>query len=95
VGISLRKTNSKHEYCDLEMLVNDQELSRKHINLYEAVMLYPEGYPQAIELVINHIDKDSIHGYVSEPKYRATAQTAAQVAPAATPPLQHRADEGH
>jgi len=95
VSISLRKTNSKHEYCDLEMLVNDQELSRKHVSLYEAVMLYPEGYAQAIELVINHIDKDSIHGYVSEPKYRAAAQTAAQVAPAATPPLEHRPDEGH
>lgn len=76
IGISLRKANSKHQFCDLNMLVNDAELSRKHINLYESVTFYPEGYPQPVELVINRIGKDEIHGYVSEPKYRAPVKAA-------------------
>jgi len=106
VSISLRKANTKHDYCDLEMLVNDEELSRKHINLYEAVMFYPQGYPLPLEVVINHIGKDSVHGYVSEPKYGPAQQAAGQGTPAttasaappdaaATPKLEHRPEEGH
>jgi hypothetical protein len=79
ISIALRKADNKHEYCDLEMIVDDKEISRKHVNLYESVTLYPEGYPLPLELVINRIDKDSVHGYVSEPKYRSTEQAAAPV----------------
>jgi chaperonin cofactor prefoldin len=89
IGIELRKANVKHQYCDLNMLVNDAEVTRKHINLYESVTFYPEGYPQPVELVINRISKDEIRGYVSEPKYRspvkaASSAPAAQTAPAAS-----------
>ena len=83
ISIALRKVDSKHEYCDLEMLVDDREITKKHVNLYESVTLYPEGYPQPLELVINRIDKDSVHGYVSEPKNRSTTEQAAT--PAAAP----------
>ena len=90
------------------MLVDDREITRKHVNLYESITFYPEGYPQPLELVINRIDKDSVHGYVSEPKYRSTEQAAAPAsAPATTasvnPPapaapdvkLEHREDGAH
>jgi len=84
ISIALRKADAKHEYCDLDMVVNDKSITRKHVNLYESIALYPEGYPQAVEVVINHIDKDAIHGYVSEPKYRSTEQAStASVSPAA------------
>jgi len=81
ISIALRKADAKHEYCDLQMLVDDREITRKHINLYESVTMYPEGYPQPLELVINRIDKDSVHGYVSEPKYRSPEQTAVPAPP--------------
>lgn len=77
ISVALRKADVKHEYCDLEMMVDDKDISRKHVNLYESISLYPEGYPQPVEVVINRIDKDSIHGYVSEPKYRTTEQAGA------------------
>jgi hypothetical protein len=76
ISISLRKANTKHGYCDLEMLVNDSQLSKKHVDLYESVQFYPEGYGQPLELVINRIGKDFMHGYVSEPKHRASQQVA-------------------
>ena len=37
-----------------------------------------------MEVVINGIEKDSIKGYVSEPKYKTTEHPAAAAAPAAT-----------
>src|SRR5579864_2526727 len=68
VGVRLRKANTKHEYADLEMLIDDFSVSKKHVNIYEPVVFYSDrGVP--VELVINSISKNHIHGYVSEPKY--------------------------
>ena len=100
ISIALRKADAKHEYCDLQMVVDDKEMTRKHINLYESVTLYPEGYSQALEVVINHIDKDAVRGYVSEPKVKqAPAPTSASVTPPAPAgpdlKLDHRPVDGH
>ncbi len=110
ISISVRRVDAKHGYCDLEMLVDDREIERKHVNLYEAITFYPQGYPLPLEVVINHIDKNSAQGYVSEPKYKpneqATAANSAAPATLATtnPPaapaagdakLEHRTDEVH
>jgi len=54
----------------LELLVDDRSLSQKHVNLYQPVMFYTPDIPQPVELVINSITKDHIHGYVSAPRYR-------------------------
>ena len=81
ISIALHKADTKHEYCDLQMVVDDKAITRKHVNLYESVTFYPEGYPLPLELVINRIDKDSVKGYVSEPKYRSTEQAATPATP--------------
>ena len=81
MSISLRKSNDKHKYCDLAMIVNDSEVSKKHVNLYEPVLFYPEGYSQPLQLVINSIGKDDVRGYVSEPKYKSTEMAATATAP--------------
>jgi hypothetical protein len=70
VGISLRKANTKHQYADLQLMVEDQNLSQKHVNLYQPVMFYKPDSPQPVEVVLNNVSKDHIHGYVSAPKYR-------------------------
>ncbi len=70
VGIRLRKANTKHEYADLELLVDDFNLSKKHVNIYEPVIFYAGDNKQPVELVINNISKNHIHGYVSAPKYK-------------------------
>jgi hypothetical protein len=72
VGISLRKANTKHQYADLELLVDDRQLSKKHLNLYEPVIFYPSEERQPVELVINGITKNHIHGYISAAKYKAS-----------------------
>ena len=76
IRISLRKSNSKHEYCDLVMIVNDSEVSKNHVNLYEPVLFYPEGPSQPLQIVINSIGKNEARGYVSEPKYKPSELVA-------------------
>jgi transcriptional regulator with PAS, ATPase and Fis domain len=70
VGVQLRKANTKHEYADLDMLIDDLRVSKKHVNIYEPVFFYPAESKTPAELVINKISKDHIHGYISEPKYK-------------------------
>ena len=70
VSISLRKANTKHQYADLQLMVDDRNLSQKHVNLLQPIMFYTSDSPQPVEIVINDIGKDHIHGYVSAPKYR-------------------------
>jgi hypothetical protein len=84
VEISLRKANTKHEYADLELMVDDREMSKKHLNLYEPAMFYPDDSQQPLELVINSITKNHIHGYISAPKYRPSELTAMNTGAAVT-----------
>jgi hypothetical protein len=71
VGVSLRKANTKHDYADLELTVDDARVQQKHVNLYQPVMFYAGDAGAPLELVINSINKNHIHGYISTPKYRA------------------------
>ncbi|WP_035358254.1 hypothetical protein [Edaphobacter aggregans] len=68
--LRLKKANSKHQYADLELMVDDRNLSQKHVNLYQPVMFYTPDTPQPVEVVIINISKDHIQGYVSASKYR-------------------------
>jgi len=70
VAVRLRKSNTKHEYADLEMMVDDFKVQKKHVNIYEPVIFYSGDRKVPVELVINSIGKNHIHGYVSEPKYK-------------------------
>jgi hypothetical protein len=76
MSISLRKSNSKHKYCDLVLIVNDSEVSKNHVNLYEPILFYPEGYSQPLQVVINDIGKNEVRGYASEPKYKPSELAA-------------------
>ena len=76
IGISLRKANTKHDYADLELMVDDRQISKKHLNLYEPAMFFPDDSQQPMEIVINSISKNHIRGYISTPKYRPSELTA-------------------
>jgi hypothetical protein len=77
MGISLKKANEKHQYADLQLMVEDRNLSQKHVNLYQPSMFYQPDSQQPIQVVINEISKDHIHGYVSAPKYRPSELVSA------------------
>jgi hypothetical protein len=81
ISVSLRKAKTKQQYCDLMLLVDDVALTKKHVNLYEPVFLYPTGYPRAVEVVVNKIGPNTVHGYISEPKYKEAEMAAAAPRP--------------
>jgi uncharacterized coiled-coil protein SlyX len=70
ITLSLRKSDTKHKNFDLAMIVDDNELSKKKVNLYEPIWIHRQGDPQPVQVVVNHVDKNKIQGYVSSPKYK-------------------------
>ena len=83
LNLSLRNVNLKHKYYDLVMTVDDQQLEKKHVNLYEPLMLTVADRPQPIELVVNTIKNNEVTGYVSEARFKKSELTTG-----ATPPAQ-------
>jgi hypothetical protein len=76
LSLSLRKVNTKHKSYDLAMMVDDSQLDKKNVNLYEPVWITLSDRPQPLELVINHVDKDHVQGYLSEPRYKKSELAA-------------------
>lgn len=76
VNVRLRKANVKHQYADLMLVVDDRDMTQKHVNLYQPVQFYTPDSPKPVEVVINSITKNHIHGYVSAPKYKTSELNA-------------------
>jgi len=70
LSLSLRKVNVKEGYYDLVLVVDDRQLEKKRVNLYEPLMFTLADHPQPVEVVVNQINKNQVTGYVSEPRYK-------------------------
>jgi len=86
IQVSLRKSDAKHQSYDLMMLVDDHELSKKKVVLYEPIWLHDNDAPEPVQVVVNKIDKDHIHGYVSAPRYRESELASNAAAQQSTAP---------
>ena len=85
--LSLRKADTKHKSYDVAMIVDDNELQKRKVNLYEPIWIHTENDAQPVQIIVNRIDKDTVHGYISAPKYKASelaATSAASVTPVST-----------
>lgn len=78
--LSLRNADQKRQNLDLAIVVNDNELTKKKINLYEPIWIYENSDQQPLQVVVNKVSKDRVHGYVSAPKYNQE-ELASNVAP--------------
>jgi hypothetical protein len=77
VSLALRKADTKHKRYNLELIVDDVKLEKKNVSLYEPVYLTLSDRPQPMEVVVNHISKNEVRGYVSQPKYRKSELVSA------------------
>jgi hypothetical protein len=87
--LSLRKADTKHKSYDVQMIVDDNQLTKKHVNLYEPIWIHTENESQPVQVVVNRVEKNLIHGYVSAPKYKPSELAAigtATVTPVAAHP---------
>lgn len=82
--LSLRRTDTKHMNYDLSMVVDDNRLDKKHVNLYEPIWIHSETGGQPVQIVVNKIGRNTAHGYISAPKYRESELASST---AATPSL--------
>ncbi|MGB7280895.1 MAG: hypothetical protein WBE13_01430 [Candidatus Acidiferrum sp.] len=78
--LSLRKADTKHKHYNLAMIIDDNELQKKNVNLYEPIWIHVETDSQPVQIVVNKIGKDHIHGYISAPKYKPSELAAAAAA---------------
>jgi len=83
IQVSLRKADAKHQSFDLMMLVDDHQLSKKKVDLYEPIWLHESDQPQPVQVVVNKIDKNRVHGYVSAARYK-DSELASDAAQAST-----------
>jgi hypothetical protein len=70
VSLSLRKADTKHKSYDVNLIVDDSDLSKKKVNLYEPIWIQLEN--EGVQIVVNRVEKNQVHGYVSAPKYKAS-----------------------
>ncbi|HYL85575.1 MAG TPA: hypothetical protein VE263_15170 [Candidatus Angelobacter sp.] len=91
LSLSLRKADTKHKSYEIQMVVDDNHLTKKNVNLYEPVWIHAESESQPVQIVVNRIEKNLVHGYISAPKYKPSeiaATGAAAVTPVAAHPQQ-------
>jgi uncharacterized coiled-coil protein SlyX len=80
--LSLRKADTKHKSYDLQMIVDDNKLTKKNVNLYEPIWIHAENDSQPVQVVV--------HGYVSAPKYKPSELAVSDTnASAVTPVAAH------
>jgi hypothetical protein len=70
ISISLRHTDTKYMNYDVVVLVDDNQLVKKRVDLYEPIWFDRADDPEPLELVVNKVDKNHVHGYVSTPRFR-------------------------
>lgn len=88
--LSLRKADTKHKNFNLEMVVDDNRLSKKNVNLYEPIWIHTENESQPVQVVVNKIDKNFVHGYISAPKYKPSDLAAGSTGTASVTPVSDR-----
>jgi hypothetical protein len=89
ITLSLRKADTKHKNYDIEMIVDDNQMSKKRVNLYEPIWIHTENESQPVQIVVNRIEKNLIHGYVSAPKYKPSELATSGAASTLTPVAAH------
>ena len=67
ITLSLRRNDAKHMNYDLMMVVDDKQLGKKRVNLYEPIWIHSESGGQPVQIVVNKIGKNTVHGYISAP----------------------------
>jgi hypothetical protein len=85
--LSLRKADTRHKNYNLEMVVDDNRLSKKNVNLYEPIWIHAENDSQPIQVVVNRVEKNLVHGYVSAPRYRPSELAAGSTGTASITPV--------
>lgn len=81
LSLSLRKADVKHKNFDIRFLVDDNQLEKKKVNLYEPVWIHRNDDPHPMQLVVYRVEKNRVQGYVTAPKFKQSELVASTPAP--------------
>jgi len=85
--LSLRKADTKHKSYELQMIVDDNKLTKKNVNLYEPIWIHTENEAQPVQVVVNRVEKNKVHGYVSAPRYKPSELSSGNTGAATITPV--------
>ncbi len=74
IMVELRGTNAKKNQFTVAIYADDARYEKKNRSSNEPIYFYTRGSRAAAELVVNHVGKDKITGYLSVPKSGAPQQ---------------------
>src|SRR5207248_6517920 len=68
IQLELRDINIKKNQYTINVLADDKSFEKKNRSVNEPILFYTGGNRQAVELVINKVNKTTATGYLSVPK---------------------------
>jgi hypothetical protein len=68
--VSLHNLDQKHKCFDLSVVLGDFRLEKKHVRLYEPVVINVGG-SAPVRLVADRIGRNEVHGSLSRPQAKA------------------------
>jgi hypothetical protein len=76
--VELRGANAKKHQYTVALYVDDIRVEKKDKSINEPVYFYANGSRTPLEMVVNHVSKNKVSGYVSVPKAVAASAKTTQ-----------------
>ncbi|HKM82796.1 MAG TPA: hypothetical protein VJY15_17775 [Candidatus Acidoferrum sp.] len=76
VTIQLKGVNPKKNQFSLALVVDDKHTERRNVTINEPIFFYSHDTRRPVEIVINHVDKNKVTGYLGVPKTSERASTS-------------------
>jgi len=71
--LDLKKVDVKRNKYTVQVMADDKKIEKKDKTINEPVQMYVGGARQPYEIVVNEVKKDTIVGYISQPKAQLRA----------------------
>jgi hypothetical protein len=71
--LDLKKVDVKRNKYTVQVMADDKKIEKKDKTINEPVQMYVGGAHQPYEIVVNEVKKDTIVGYISQPKAQLRA----------------------
>lgn len=71
--LDLKKVDVKRNKYTVQVMADDKKIEKKDKTINEPVQMYVGGARQPYEIVVNEVKKDTIVGYISQPKVQLRA----------------------
>ncbi len=76
VTIQLKGANPKKNQFSLALVVDDKYTERRNVTVNEPIFFYSHDTRRPVEIVINHVEKNKVTGYLGVPKTSERASTS-------------------